>query len=58
LAVVNGVVQAKTVTLGPKRQDGVIVKDGLDGTETLVAQPSDSIKPGDRVKVSTGGAGL
>ncbi len=49
--VVDGVAQPKTVTLGPRRQDDVVVKDGLTGTETLVARPPDSLKAGDRVRV-------
>jgi RND family efflux transporter MFP subunit len=57
-AVVAGAAQARTVTIGPKRQDGVVIKDGLDGTETLVAQPPDSLKSGDRVRPTSGAAGL
>ena len=49
--IVDGVVRSQPVTLGPTRQDGVIVKDGLEGTETLIAAPPDSLKPGDRVRV-------
>jgi hypothetical protein len=32
----------------------VVVKDGLAGNETLVSQPPNSLKAGDRVKVSAG----
>jgi HlyD family secretion protein len=52
-AVVNGVAHAKAVTVGPKRQDGVIIRNGLDGGETLVATPPASLKSGDRVKVQS-----
>jgi len=50
-AIVEGVAQPKKVTLGATRQDGVIVKDGLAGTETLIASPPESLKAGDRVRV-------
>ena len=50
-AVVEGVAQAKTVSLGQTRANGVIVRDGLLGNETLIAQPPDSLKAGDRVRV-------
>ena len=53
-AVVDGTAQAKTVTVGPKREDGVVITGGLDGSETLVAQPPESLKTGDRVKVTNG----
>jgi RND family efflux transporter MFP subunit len=52
-AVVDGVVQAKPVTVGPKSADGVVVKEGLDGTEVLVSTPPATLKPGDRVKVES-----
>ena len=48
--VVDGTARVKTVTLGPKRQDGVVIKDGLEGSETLVARPPDTLNDGDRVK--------
>jgi RND family efflux transporter MFP subunit len=50
-AIVDGVAQSKAVTLGPPRQDGVVITDGLAGTETLVAQPPASLRDGDRVRV-------
>ena len=56
--VVDGTVQSKTVTVGPKRQDGVVIREGLEGTETIVAQPPESLKTGDRVKVTAAPAGL
>jgi RND family efflux transporter MFP subunit len=56
--VVDGTAQEKSVTVGPARQDGVVITDGLDGTEVLVAQPPESLKSGDRVKVAGGASGL
>jgi RND family efflux transporter MFP subunit len=50
-AIVDGVAQAKAVILGPPRSDGVVIRDGLAGTETLVARPPDSLRAGDRVRV-------
>lgn len=49
-AVVNGAAVARTVTLGPARQDRVIISGGLVGDETLVARPDASIKNGVKVK--------
>jgi RND family efflux transporter MFP subunit len=57
-AVVDGTVQSKTVTVGPKHQNGIVIRDGLDGTEMLVAQPPESLRAGDRVKVAAAGTGL
>jgi multidrug efflux pump subunit AcrA (membrane-fusion protein) len=45
-AVVNGAAVAKTVTLGPARQDRVIISGGLAGDETLVARPGPEIRDG------------
>lgn len=50
-AVVDGVAQVRPVTLGPARQDRVIVRDGLAGDEVLVARPPEEMKAGDRVRV-------
>ena len=52
--VVDGVAQPRTITVGPKREDGIVVTNGLEGTETLVAAPPASLKAGDRVKIATG----
>ena len=52
--IVDGLAQPKIVKVGGKRQDGVIVTEGLDGKETIVSAPPASLKAGDRVKVSTG----
>lgn len=53
--IVDGVAQPKAVVVGGKRQDGVVVTAGLEGSETLVSAPPPSLKRGDRVRVSTGG---
>ena len=45
-AVVNGAAVAKTVTLGPARQDRVVISGGLAGDETLVARPGPEIRDG------------
>ena len=42
---------ALSVSLGDPRGDQVTVKTGLSGNELLVANPSDSLKDGDAVKV-------
>jgi HlyD family secretion protein len=52
--VVDGIVQSKTVTVGPKRQDGIVVTGDLDGNETIVSAPPASLKVGDRVKIAAG----
>jgi RND family efflux transporter MFP subunit len=49
--IVDGVAQARTVTIGPARQDGVVIRDGLAGNETLVMRPPDTLEAGDRVRV-------
>ncbi len=48
-AVVDGTAIAKTVTLGPARQDRVIITGGIEGGETLVARPGAAIKNGVKV---------
>jgi HlyD family secretion protein len=52
--VEDGVVAVRPVTVGSKRQDGVVIRDGLQGDEALVAQPPASLKAGDRVRVAGG----
>jgi HlyD family secretion protein len=49
--IVNGVAQAKAVTLGANLQDRVIVTAGLQGEETLITRPPATLKVGDRVRV-------
>lgn len=51
LAIVNNVIEARKVTLGATRQDRVIVRDGITGTETLVARPTDAVRAGVHVRV-------
>ncbi|MEW6320571.1 MAG: efflux RND transporter periplasmic adaptor subunit [Acidobacteriota bacterium] len=50
-AVVDGVAEARPVTLGDTRQDRVVVRDGLSAGDTIIARPPDSLKAGDRVRV-------
>jgi RND family efflux transporter MFP subunit len=47
----DGRVRAQSVVTGPQRQGRVLVREGLTGSETLVARPSDSLKDGDKVRV-------
>lgn len=47
--VVDGTARLVAVTTGPTRQEGVVVTNGLVGTETLVANPPEGLKHGDRV---------
>jgi hypothetical protein len=39
------------VVTGPERQGQVLVREGLTGSETLVARPGDSLKDGDKVRI-------
>jgi HlyD family secretion protein len=50
-AIVNGVAHSRPVTVGPVRPTGVVIRDGLDGDETLIAHPPESLDAGDRVRV-------
>jgi HlyD family secretion protein len=47
--VVDGVAKAIPVAIGAQRQDRVVVTQGLVGSETLVANPPEGLKDGDRV---------
>ncbi|HET7747720.1 MAG TPA: efflux RND transporter periplasmic adaptor subunit [Vicinamibacteria bacterium] len=49
--VVEGRARARRIATAGERQGKVIVKDGLVGTETLVARPPQTLKDGDAVKV-------
>jgi RND family efflux transporter MFP subunit len=40
----------RAIVAGPERQGSVVVKEGLGGSETLVARPPESLKDGDRVR--------
>lgn len=51
--VVNGIAEARDVTIGGARQDRVIVTAGLDGQETVIAQPPASLKGGARVRIKS-----
>jgi HlyD family secretion protein len=52
--IVDGVARLRPITTSGTRRDLLIVTDGLAGTETLVARPSESLKDGTRVKTSEG----
>ena len=52
--VVDGRARLRGVVAGGERQGRVAVKQGLLGTETLVARPPETLKDGDAVKVSAG----
>ncbi len=47
----DGRAVARQVVLGTERQGQVIVRDGLSGGETLVAEPPDELKDGEQVRV-------
>ena len=47
----GGKAQQRPVVLGTARKGQVIVKDGLAGGETLVAQPPDGLADGDAVRI-------
>ena len=47
--IVAGVAHVVPVTTGATRQDRVVVNTGLAGSETLVLNPPESLKDGDRV---------
>ncbi|HUG55092.1 MAG TPA: efflux RND transporter periplasmic adaptor subunit [Vicinamibacteria bacterium] len=49
--VVGGQARLRGVVAGPERQGQVLVKEGLVGSETLVARPPADLKDGDAVKV-------
>jgi RND family efflux transporter MFP subunit len=51
--IIGDVVKPTPVTLGPTRQDQVVVTGGLSGEETIVARPPDSLKSGDRVRLKS-----
>jgi HlyD family secretion protein len=49
-AIVDGKARARSIVTGPTVKGQVVVKEGLGGSETLVAQPPDDLKDGDKVK--------
>ena len=51
--VVGGIAEARDVTIGGSRQDRVIVTAGLDGQETVIAQPPATLKGGTRVRIKS-----
>jgi hypothetical protein len=46
-------VKARPVVTGPAERNQVVVKEGLTGTEVLVKQPPEGLKPGDAVRVKS-----
>ncbi len=48
--VLEGRVKQRALSVGPERQGLVEVKEGLVGTETLVARPPESLRDGDAVR--------
>lgn len=56
LRVVDGRIRRTAVQLGPgDATGGVVVTSGLQGGETLVADPAPGLEDGDRVRVKAGG---
>ena len=51
--VVAGKAKLRAVALGAERQGQVVVKDGLQGGETLVVRPPESLKEGDSVRAKS-----
>jgi HlyD family secretion protein len=49
--VADGRARARQIVTGAERQDRVVVKQGLAGSETLVSHPPDKLRDGDPVRV-------
>lgn len=49
--IVDGVVKVRAVTTAGTRGPDVVVSQGLNGGETLVASPPEALKDGDKVRV-------
>jgi len=49
--VADGKARQRVVVTGPARQDRIVVRQGLAGTETLVSRPPEALRDGDAVKV-------
>jgi RND family efflux transporter MFP subunit len=47
----DGRVRQRAIVTGLERSAGIVVKAGLDGSETLVARPSATLRDGDTVKI-------
>ena len=52
----DGTVRVRSIQPGSTVQGRVVVRQGLSGSETLVARPSDTLKDGDAVRVRGGAA--
>jgi HlyD family secretion protein len=49
--IVSGKARARAIATGPTQKGQVVVKEGLTGQETLIANPPDTLKDGDPVKL-------
>src|SRR6185436_5508572 len=52
-AIVDGRAHARAIEVGAAASGQVVVKSGLGGQETLVAEPPEGLKDGDRVRVKS-----
>lgn len=48
----DGRARQRTVDAGPDRQGSVVVRSGLNGTETLIARPPETLKDGDAIRIA------
>jgi RND family efflux transporter MFP subunit len=48
----DGRARQRTVEAGPDRQGSVVVRSGLDGSETLIARPPETLKDGDAIRIA------
>jgi multidrug efflux pump subunit AcrA (membrane-fusion protein) len=53
--IVDGTARLQAITTSGTRQDRVVVSDGLAGSETLVLNPPEGLKDGDKVRVRRAG---
>ena len=53
--IVDGTARRQTITTSGTRQDRVVVSDGLAGSETLVLNPPEGLKDGDKVRIRGAG---
>jgi RND family efflux transporter MFP subunit len=51
--VSDGKARLRAIVTGPERQGQIVVREGLKGTETLVARPPDGLRDGDPVRVKS-----
>jgi RND family efflux transporter MFP subunit len=53
--IVDGTARLQAITTSGTRQDRVVVSDGLAGSETLVLNPPEGLKDGDKVRIRGAG---